>query len=113
VNTAEMAKLWSLLGQTWGSKFIDQYGPNPNEAWQGVLAQTDLGAARDALRALIYAGSPFPPTLPEFLAEARKSVRERIKRENSEELLRIEQRGDPSVARDSIAQIRAMLKGSL
>jgi hypothetical protein len=106
-----MAKLWGLLSQTWGARFIDQYGPNPNEAWQGVLAQTDLDAARDALRALIYAGSPFPPTLPEFLAEARKSVRERIKREQNAEVLRIGQRGDPETARKNIDQIRAMLKG--
>jgi hypothetical protein len=69
----DMAGFWNLLGQTWGSRFIDQYGPNPNDAWAACLASVPVDVARDALKKLIAGGSPFPPTLPEFIALAKTS----------------------------------------
>jgi hypothetical protein len=67
--TPEQTKhLWRLLGQTYGSKFAEQYGPMPNEAWSAMLENITPEQAKHALHKLIHAGSAFPPTLPEFVA---------------------------------------------
>jgi hypothetical protein len=68
-----------LLGQTWGARFVDQYGTAPNEAWTAALACIGPEAARDAFKALIASGSGFPPTLPEFVAAARKASSDRAR----------------------------------
>lgn len=68
----EMRTLWTLLGQTWGNRFLEEYGPRPNEAWSAALNTVDFQACTQAMRALIDLGSPFPPTLPEFLKQARR-----------------------------------------
>lgn len=67
----EMRALWRMLTQTWGARFAEQYGAEPNEAWSSFLAVVTVHAARHALRALVIQGSPHPPTLPEFVAAAR------------------------------------------
>jgi hypothetical protein len=69
----QMKHLWRLLGQTWGSKFAENYGPAPNEAWLAALASFSTGDCKYALQKLILEGSPFPPTLPEFIAHAKCS----------------------------------------
>ena len=72
MNAEQIAALWVLLSQTWGTKFIDQYGKKPNEAWTMALTGMPIEAARFALKELIREGSAFPPTLPEFIAQARR-----------------------------------------
>jgi hypothetical protein len=70
--TPEQIKhLWRLLGQTYGSKFAEQYGPTPNEAWGAMLENATPEQAKHALHKLIHAGSAFPPTLPEFVAQVK------------------------------------------
>ncbi len=71
MNPEQMKHLWRLLGQMYGHKFSEQYGPVPNEAWSAALAEVPPEGAKVALQRLIGAGSPFPPTLPEFIAVAR------------------------------------------
>lgn len=68
-------QLWRLLAQTWGSKFTEQYGPTPNEAWSAALENASVGEAKYALHKLIDEASPFPPTLPEFIGYVRKARR--------------------------------------
>jgi hypothetical protein len=75
MNPEQIRQLWNLLLQSWGQKFAEQYGAEPNDAWTAMLASTEPSAAGAAFKALVLSGSPFPPTLPEFLAEARKHVR--------------------------------------
>ena len=72
MNSSEMLALWNLLLQSWGQKFAEQYGAKPNDAWTAMLAKVEPDAARYAFTQLIGAGSPFPPTLPEFVAWAKK-----------------------------------------
>ena len=74
MTPAEMGKFWELLGQTWGARFFDQYGKAPNDAWTAMLTRVPSDVGRAVLMKLIHGGSPFPPTLPEFLALA-KTVR--------------------------------------
>ena len=67
----EAKRLWTLLAQTYGHKFLDQYGPSPNEAWSGALSRMKASQATFAFRKLVDAGSAFPPTLPEFVQLAK------------------------------------------
>ena len=71
--TPEQIKhLWRLLGQTYGHKFADQYGPTPNEAWTAALMTLSPSRVKHALGEAIRSGSPFVPTLPEFVKMARE-----------------------------------------
>ncbi len=72
----EIKGLWDLIGQTWGSKFYEQYGPSPNDAWTMALGASSREAAMYSLKKLIEAGSAFAPTLPEFMTFARKFDRD-------------------------------------
>ena len=106
----DMRGLWRLLGQTWGAKFVEQYGTEPNEAWVAMLNEIDTESARAAYRALVLSGSAFPPTLPEFLAEARKAARDRaIAERNAQALLPPPQRSSPERARELADLLRRTL----
>jgi hypothetical protein len=72
MTPAQIDSLWTLLAQTWGAKFLDQYGVKPNDAWSMTLANLQPQQGRHALTSLINEGSAFPPTLPEFIAAARR-----------------------------------------
>lgn len=103
--TPEQTKhLWRLLGQTWGAKFAEQYGPAPNEAWSAALASISSDQAKHALGQLIQSGTPFPPTLPEFMAEARKhkpiAATERL----------LPNIVSPEKARENVQRLRELLK---
>ena len=108
----EIRGLWNLLGQTCGSRFLEQYGTQPNEAWSAFLENVDPMAARQALRMLVLEGSAFPPTLPEFVAAARKSSRDRAVAERNEQTLRaltFQAPTDSEKARENMAKLRATL----
>jgi hypothetical protein len=110
MKPADMRGLWRLLGQTWGARFVEQYGTDPNDAWVAMLTEIDTEAARGAYRALVLSGSPHPPTLPEFLADARKFARDRaIAQRNEQALLPPPQRTTPEKARENAERIRRML----
>lgn len=64
--------VWDALAQTFGTRFYEQYGERPNEAWTAALASMTPDAAMCALQALISDGVEFPPTLPQFVSLARK-----------------------------------------
>ena len=77
--TPEQTKhLWRLLGQTYGHKFADQYGPTPNEAWTAALTTLSQSQVKHALGEAIRSGSPFVPTLPEFVKMAREYREPRV-----------------------------------
>lgn len=79
MTPAQIETLWTLLAQTWGAKFIENYGPKPNDAWSAALVNLTPDQAKFALRKLIDAGSPFPPTLPEFASLAKGSPRSEVR----------------------------------
>ena len=116
----EMKGLWDLLAQTWGSKFYEQYGPSPNDAWTMALASTSRDAAMYALKRLIEEGSAFAPTLPEFMVHSRKWDRDNCKRITPDGTVyygqfppqkTIErQLVDPELARKNLAMLREYLR---
>lgn len=65
-------KLFSRLGALYGSKHLDQWAGQDiavvKETWAATLGQFDGDHIAGALRKLATSGSPFPPTLPEFIA---------------------------------------------
>ena len=75
----QQTHLWDLLGQTYGHKFNDQYGPVPTEAWSAMFLEMEPEQAKYALMKLINAGSPFPPTLPEFVALAKGMPKKQVR----------------------------------
>jgi hypothetical protein len=113
----EMKGLWDLIGQTWGSKFYEQYGPSPNDAWTMAMANTSRDAAMYSLKKLIEAGSAFAPTLPEFMVFARKWDRDNAPRYDSrgnaiggEKVVSLPKPTDPEKARQNIERIRQLLR---
>ena len=117
MNAAEIGMIWSLLGQTWGAKFLEQYGPKPNEAWSAALANLEPDSAKYALTKLIDSGSAFPPTLPEFVVWAKKYRPIDIRIDANGRMYLggdctpIEApRCSPEVAKANMAKLREMLK---
>jgi len=116
-----MLALWNLLLQSWGQKFAEQYGATPNDAWTAMLANVEPEAARYAFTKLIDSGSAFPPTLPEFVAWAKKYRPVEIRYDaNGRAFLagdrvpvEYQQRCPPEVAQENLAKLRAMLEGVL
>jgi hypothetical protein len=113
----EMKGLWDLLAQTWGSKFYEQYGPSPNDAWTMTLANTSRDAAMYAMRKLIETGSAFAPTLPEFMVHSRKWDRDNAPRYDcngrvitGDNVRQLIQPADPEKTRQNLERIRQMLK---
>jgi hypothetical protein len=99
--------LWRLLAQTYGQKFAEQYGPVPNEAWSAMLEHVTMEQAKHALHKLIHAGSAFPPTLPEFVAQV-KTFRSAV----VHPFPRIEDRPaiSPEKAAENLKRLRDLLK---
>ena len=115
----EMKGLWDLIGQTWGSKFYEQYGPSPNDAWTMALNASSREAAMYSLKKLIEGGSAFAPTLPEFMVFARKFDRDCAPRYlpngtvyyGSPPMTELDRKpADPEKARQNLERIRAMLQ---
>jgi hypothetical protein len=111
-----MKGLWDLLAQTWGSKFYEQYGTEPNDAWTMTLANTSRDAAMYAMKKLIEGGSAFAPTLPEFMVFSRKWDRDNAPRYDARGNIRTGDEppalihpADPEKTRQNLARIRALL----
>lgn len=54
---------WTRLAHSWGSKFIDAYGPTPPEDWANAIERTDDERLEQALTILRRDTPTFPPTL--------------------------------------------------
>jgi hypothetical protein len=105
----EMKGLWDLLGQTWGSKFYEQYGPQPNDAWGMFLSGASIDAAKYALRKLVETGQPFAPTLPEFMAHARKWDRDTAAVDAEMQRLPAPLRADPEKTKAELLKLRQLI----
>lgn len=61
--SAHSKRFWQRASQSWGSKFIDQYGPTPLPEWQEVIDRTDEERLGRALSVLRQETPAWPPTL--------------------------------------------------
>ena len=64
--------LWNRLRQMYGTRWLDQFGTEPNDLW--IRAVDDLTDAQIklALERLVKEGGDHPPTLPKFVELASK-----------------------------------------
>jgi hypothetical protein len=107
MNANEIAKLWEFLAQTWGNKFLEEYGAKPNDAWSMALAGIEPLAARFAVRQLINLGQPYAPTLPEFIAHAKRYR----PLPTPATVLQLERKpADEAKARDNLKRLRDLLR---
>ena len=75
MSPTEVRGMWNLLLQSWGQKFAEQYGAQPNEAWVSALGYVSVDAGRHAYVTAMRETPTFPPTLPEFVACALGTVK--------------------------------------
>jgi hypothetical protein len=54
---------WLRLSQSWGSKFLDAYGPTPPDDWANAIERADDERLEQALTILRRESPTFPPTL--------------------------------------------------
>jgi hypothetical protein len=101
----EILLLWEFIAQTWGNKFLEEYGAKPNDAWTMALTEVDPAAARLALHVLIRAGSPFAPTLPEFIAATKV-----YRKPEDRATVHVLPKADPEKAKANLERIRRMLR---
>jgi hypothetical protein len=113
MNAQQTRSVWMLLAQTWGARFLEQYGTTPNDAWAAALANIEPQAAKHALHKLIDEGSGFPPTLPEFVVHARTFRPVCPVVDINQGRARIEkQTTDPETAKRNIRMLRETLRGA-
>lgn len=105
MTKSEILLLWEFLAQTWGAKFLEEYGAKPNQAWSMALANVEPAAAKLALNILINGGSAFAPTLPEFIAATKK-----YRRPEDRATVHALPRQDPEKIKANLDKIRRMLR---
>ena len=64
-------RLWQRLGEMFGTRFAEAYGPRPPDSWVEAVGELRYDQIRGALAKIRNAGLAHPPTLPEFLGFAK------------------------------------------
>ncbi len=57
------SKVWAKLGEWYGSRLADNYGPTPPEDWCEIIDRTDDESLHSALLSVRRASPIHPPTL--------------------------------------------------
>lgn len=73
-SSLSVERVWKQFGQMFGTRWAEQFGPNPNDEWIGALGDLRPDQIRRALSKIRVAPLPYPgwlPSMPEFLAFAR------------------------------------------
>lgn len=66
------SRIWERLGQWYGSRLADAYGPTPPEDWAELIDRTDDERLEDALVSVRRESPVFPPTLGQLEAAIPK-----------------------------------------
>lgn len=66
------SRIWERLGQWYGSRLADAYGPTPPEDWAELIDRTDDERLEIGLVAVRRATPVFPPTLGQLEAAIPK-----------------------------------------
>ena len=59
-------RVWTRLTDSYGAKFVEAYGENPNDTWCQVIDDMSDDQIRYALRQVMRESPAFPPTLGQF-----------------------------------------------
>lgn len=74
-----LARFWRSMGERFGKRWLDEYGPEPTRAWEEALRPWDADVVRGALEMMGEKGWQHPPTLPQFQALLRDAERKHAK----------------------------------
>lgn len=100
-------RLFQRLHAMYGAKWLDLWASCPMDAvkaeWARALTGHNVEAVRLALDHLVTAGSPFPPTMPEFV-----SLVQQFKRRGPHAIAITDARRDPPPA--GFESLKAILK---
>lgn len=64
--------LWNRLRQMYGTRWLDQFGTEPNDLWIRAVDDLTDPQIKHALELLVKQGGEHPPTLPKFVELARR-----------------------------------------
>lgn len=64
--------LWNRMRQAFGTRFLEQFGIEPNDLWIRAVESLTDAQIKLGLERMVKAGTSHPPTLPEFVALATK-----------------------------------------
>ena len=67
-----MIRLWQVLSELYGHKFISQYGEEPSQIWASALENVDLVNIKRGIDRLPERKDEWPPTAIEFFNLCRK-----------------------------------------
>lgn len=74
-----LARFWRSMGERFGKRWLDEYGPTPTRAWEEALRSWDAEIVRAALEMMGEKAWQHPPTLPQFQALLREAERKHAK----------------------------------
>lgn len=74
-----LARFWRSMGERFGKRWLDEYGPEPTRAWEEALRPWDADVVRGALDMMGEKGWQHPPTLPQFQSLLRDAERKHAK----------------------------------
>lgn len=67
-------RLWLRLGEMFGTRFAESYGPQPPRSWVEAVGDLRYDQIAGALVRIRNANLAHPPTLPEFIGYAKNIV---------------------------------------
>jgi len=75
--TPRAKHVWTRLGEWYGSKLAEQYGPVPPEDWCEIVDRADNETVKRGLSVIRSTYVSWPPTLPQFEEAMRTTDRSR------------------------------------
>jgi hypothetical protein len=72
-SNARSNRVWKKLGEWYGSRFGDVYGPEPPDDWRACVDEASNDEVVAVLALIRQRHVTFPPTLPEFQALFREA----------------------------------------
>ena len=114
-----IARFWTRMAEIYGHKWVSQFGEvcdlngdlsSAAQTWSQGLASIPMENISEGFSTLVKKGGEWPPSLPEFLAMCQPE--KRLAAYHKMVTALPAPRVDPQLVEDSLAQIRAILKGS-
>lgn len=114
-----IARFWTRMAEIYGHKWVSQFGEvcdlngdlsSAAQTWSQGLASIPMENISEGFSTLVKKGGEWPPSLPEFLAMCQPE--KRLAAYHKMVTALPAPPVDPKVVEDSLAQIRAILKGS-
>lgn len=104
-------QVWLRLIEMFGDRMMREYGEDPPETWCMAIDRLEDRLISRALANLANDGLQHPPTLPQFVAAAKRLPPVRHLGVPSVQLLE-RQQADPKTREANLARLRALVRGA-